>query len=220
MPNFQWKNLVLSGPVNAGAAAATTNFTSTATSDVFDNSIFGANAPQSFVWTGTADVNTPEAAVSASASQVTSSSGLLFTNTTQNNFGFGLVVQFTTSTTLPTGISAATDYYVVPISSSTYKVATSLANAIAGTVVAYTNTGTGDQTATPVALAGCTCILQGSNDQGTTWATVPNSTQTLTADGSWVYELDYIRYAAFRTYLALTTGQVSITKNQIGYRGA
>ena len=220
MPNFQWKNLVLSGPANAGAAQATTNFTSTATSDVFDESQFGAMSPQSLVWTGTADVNTPSAAVSASGSQVTSSSGLLFTNSTQNNFGFGLVVQFTTSTTLPTGISAATDYYVVPASSSTFRVATSLANAIAGTVVAYTNTGTGDQTATPVALAGLTVILQGSNDQGTTWATVPNSTQTISADGSWVYELDYIRYAAFRTYLAMTTGQVSITKNQIGYRGA
>ncbi len=220
MPNFQWKNLTLTGPANAGAAAATTRFTSAATSDVFDASVYANNAPESLVWTGTADVNTPSAAVSASASQVTSSSGLLFTNTTQNNFGFGLVVQFTTSTTLPTGISAATDYYVVPISSSTYKVATSLANAIAGTVVAYTNTGTGDQTATPVALAGCTCILQGSNDQGTTWATVPNSTQTITADADWVYELDYIRYAAFRTYISMTTGQVSVTKNQIGYRGA
>ena len=220
MPNFQWKNLTLTGPANAGADAATTRFTSAATSDVFDASTYSSNAPESLVWTGTADVNTPSAAVSASASQVTSSSGLLFTNTTQNNFGFGLVVQFTTSTTLPTGISAATDYYVVPISSSTYKVATSLANAIAGTVVAYTNTGTGDQTATPVALAGCTCILQGSNDQGTTWATVPNSPQTITADADWVYELHYIPYAAFRTYISMTTGQVSVTKNQIGYRGA
>lgn len=219
MPNFQWKNLILTGPANAGATAATTRFTSTATSDVFDAGVYASNAPESFVWTGTADVNTPSAAVSASASQVTSSSGLLFTNTTQNNFGFGLVVQFTTSTTLPTGISAATDYYVVPISSSTYKVATSLANAIAGTVVAYTDTGTGDQTATPVALEDCTIILQGSNDQGTTWATVPNSTQTITADADWVYELDYIRYAAFRTYISMTTGQVSVTKNQIGYRG-
>lgn len=219
MPNFQWHNLTLTGPANAGAAAATTRFTSAATSDVFDASIYANNAPESLVWTGTADVNTPSAAVSASASQVTSSSGLLFTNSSANNFGFGLIVQFTTSTTLPTGISLATDYYVVPITNATYKVATSYANAAAGTVVAYTDTGTGNQTATPVALAGCTCILQGSNDQGTTWATVPNSTQTITADASWVYELDYIRYASFRTYIAMTTGQVSITKNQIGYRG-
>lgn len=220
MPNFQWKNLTLTGPANAGAAAATTRFTSAATSDVFDASIYANNAPESLVWTGTSDVNTPSAAVSASASQVTDSTGdLLFTNTTQNNFGFGLIVQFTTGTTLPTGISLATDYYVVPITSSTYKVATSYANAVAGTVVAYTDTGTGDQTATPVALADCTIILQGSNDQGRTWATVPNSTQTITADADWVYELDYIRYAAFRTYISMTTGQVSVTKNQIGYRG-
>lgn len=219
MANFQWKNLTSSGPANASAAQATTNFTSTATSEVFDNSIYASNAPESLVWTGTADVNTPIAAVSASGSQVTSSSGLLFTNSTQNNFGFGLVVQFTTSTTLPTGISAATDYYVVPASSSTYRVATSYANAVAGTYVAYTDTGTGNQTATPVALAGATAILQGSNDNGVTWATVPNSSQTVTADGSWVFELDYIRYGAFRTYLSMTTGQIALTKNQIGYRG-
>jgi hypothetical protein len=219
MANFQWKNLVSYGPANASATQATTNFTSTGISEVFDNSVYSSNAPDSLVWTGTADVNTPTAAVSASGSQVTSSSGLLFTNSTQNNFGFGLIVQFTTSTTLPTGISAATDYYVVPASSSTYRVATSYANAVAGTYVAYTDTGTGDQTATPVALAGATAILQGSNDNGVTWATVPNSSQTITADGSWVFELDYIRYGAFRTYLSMTTGQIALTKNQIGYRG-
>ena len=218
---FQWLNLSLKGPANASATQATTNFTSTATSDALDSQTTGSNSPQSLVWTGTADVNTPTAAVSASGSQVTDSGGsLLFTNSTQNNFGFGLVVQFTTSTTLPTGISAATDYYVVPVSSSTYKVATSLANAIAGTYVAYTNTGTGNQTATPVAIAGATIVLQGSNDNGTTWSTVPNSSQTISADGSWVFELDYIRYASFRSYLSMTTGQISLTKNQIGYRGA
>ena len=221
MPNFQWKNLTSYGPANASASQATTKFTSTATSEVFDNSIYSSNAPESLVWVGTADVNTPTAAVSASGSQVTDSGGsLLFTNSSQNNFGFGLVVQFTTSTTLPTGISAATDYYVVPVSSSTYKVATSLANAIAGTYVAYTDTGTGNQTATPVAIAGATIVLQGSNDNGTTWSTVPNSSQTISADGSWVFELDYIRYGAYRTYFATTTGQVAFTKNQIGYRGA
>lgn len=217
---FQWFNLSLKGPANASATQATTNFTSTATSDALDSQTTGSNSPQSLVWTGTADVNTPTAAVSASGSQVTDSGGsLLFTNSTQNNFGFGLVVQFTTSTTLPTGISAATDYYVVPVSSSTYKVATSLANAIAGTYVAYTNTGTGNQTATPVALAGASIILQGSNDNGTTWSTVPNSSQTISADGDWVFELDYIRYAAFRTYVTMTAGQLQITKNQVAYKG-
>jgi len=220
MPNFQWKNLTSYGPANASASQATTRFTSTATSEAFDNSIYSSNAPESLVWVGTADVNTPTAAVSASGSQVTDSGGsLLFTNSAQNNFGFGLVVQFTTSTTLPTGISAATDYYVVPISSTTYKVATSLANALAGTVVAYTDTGTGNQTATPVAIAGATLVLQGSSDNQATWATVPNSTWTITADGSFTFELDYQRYAAYRCYVAMTTGMMTFSKLQIAYRG-
>jgi len=216
--SINYVNLTMAGPANVSGSTSVTNITSTATSNVLSPSIYGS-AMDSLVWTGTVDVNTPSAAVSASGSQVTSSSGLLFTNSTQNNFGLGLVVQFTTSTTLPTGISAATDYYVVPVTSATYRVATSLANALAGTVVAYTNTGTGDQTATPVALAGCTAVLQGSVDNFTTSSTIPNSTQTITADGSWRFELDYIRDISYRVYIAMTTGQLQITKNQIAWKG-
>jgi len=61
--------------------------------------------------------------------------------------------------------------------------------------------------------------LQGSGDQGQTWSTIPNSTQAFTADGSWRFELDYIRDAAFRTYVAMTAGQLQITKNQVAYKG-
>jgi len=216
---FRFFNFTMYGPANTSGSTSVTNITSTATSDVLNQTIYGSSGLDSFVWTGTVDVNTPEAAVSASANQVTSSSGLLFTNSTQNNFGLGLIVQFTTSTTLPTGISAATNYYVVPASSSTFRVATSLANALAGTVVAYTDTGTGNQTATPVAIAGASIVLQGSSDNEGTWVTVPNSTQAITADGSWTFELDYIRYAAFRTYVTMTAGQLQITKNQVAYKG-
>lgn len=219
MAQFQWHNFTLSGPANTSGSTDITSITSSATSDVLNEAIYSSTGMNSLVWTGTADVTTPSAAVSASGSQVTSSSGLLFTNSTANNFALGLKVQFTTSTTLPTGISAATDYYVVPVTATTYKVATSLANALAGTVVAYTNTGTGNQTATPVAIAGASIVLQGSSDNEGTWATVPNSTQAITADGSWTFELDYIRYAAFRTYVTMTAGQLQITKNQVAYKG-
>jgi len=218
---FRFFNFTMYGPANTSGSTSVTNITSTATSDVLNQTIYGSSGLDSFVWTGTVDVNTPEAAVSASANQVTSSSGLLFTNSTQNNFGLGLIVQFTTSTTLPTGISLATDYYVVPVSSSTFKVATTLANALAGTVVAYTDTGTGNQTATPVAITTpATFYLQGSNDNETTWATVPNTLQAILADGSFVCEVDYIRYASYRAYISLSQGQMQITKNQIGYKGA
>lgn len=217
---FKWKNLSLIGPANSSGSTSVTNITSTATSDVLNATIYGETGLSSLVLTGTVDVNTPSAGVSASASQVTSSSGLLFTTTTAHGFALGLTVQYTTSNTLPTGISLATDYFVVPISSTTYKVATSLADAFTGTVVAYTDTGTGNQTATPVAIAGATLVLQGSSDNETTWATVPNSTWTISADGSFTFELDYQRYAAYRCYVAMTTGMMTFSKLQISYRGA
>lgn len=73
-----------------------------------------------------------------------SSSGLLLTYT--NDFTNLTKVRFTTTTTLPTGLSLATDYWLVRVSSTTARVATSLANAIAGTVIAFTDAGTGTHT--------------------------------------------------------------------------
>ena len=73
-----------------------------------------------------------------------SSSGLLLTYA--RDFNTFTKVRFTTTTTLPTGLSLATDYYLVRVSSTTARVATSLANAIAGTVIAYTDGGTGTHT--------------------------------------------------------------------------
>jgi len=56
-------------------------------------------------------------------------------------------VQFSTTGTLPTGLSPATDYYVIKLTDTTFKVASSYANAVAGTAVAVT-TGTGSGTHT------------------------------------------------------------------------
>lgn len=75
-----------------------------------------------------------------------SSSGLLLTYT--NDFVSGTKVRFTTTTTLPTGLSLATDYWLVRVSATTARVATSYANYVAGTVVAYTDGGTGTHTLT------------------------------------------------------------------------
>lgn len=59
------------------------------------------------------------------------------------------VVQFTSSGTLPAGLSLSTNYYLRYITTTgVYKVATSLANAIAGTYVDITSAGTGTHTAT------------------------------------------------------------------------
>lgn len=55
---------------------------------------------------------------------------------------------------LPTGLSAATVYWVIVLDTNTYKLATSRANALAGTALSISDNGTGTQTATTTASAG------------------------------------------------------------------
>ena len=66
-----------------------------------------------------------------------------------HNYYTGLVGQLTTDNTLPTGLSLATDYYVIALSDNTYSLATSLENAEAGTKINITAAGTGNHTFTP-----------------------------------------------------------------------
>lgn len=57
-------------------------------------------------------------------------------------------VRLTTTTTLPAGLATGTDYWTVRQSSTTSKLATSYANAIANTTVDITDAGTGTHTIT------------------------------------------------------------------------
>lgn len=65
-----------------------------------------------------------------------------------SNILTGTRVRLTTTTTLPGGLATATDYYVIKISDTTFKLATSYANAIASTAIDITTTGTGTHTVT------------------------------------------------------------------------
>lgn len=49
---------------------------------------------------------------------------------------------------LPTGLSAATDYYIIPVGALTYKLATTFANSMSGTAIDLTGDGSGVQTLT------------------------------------------------------------------------
>lgn len=60
----------------------------------------------------------------------------------------GTRVRLTTTTTLPAGLSLATDYYVIKLSDTTFSLATSYANAVAGTAINITDAGTGTHTVT------------------------------------------------------------------------
>jgi hypothetical protein len=59
-------------------------------------------------------------------------------------------VRFTTTGALPTEIIAGTDYYVIKLSDTTIKIATSYANAVAGTALAFSDDGTPTNTLTTI----------------------------------------------------------------------
>lgn len=72
--------------------------------------------------------------------------GLIAAN---QEYTLGQIVQVATTGTLPTGLTAATNYYVIPITNyltGTLNLATSLANAKAGTAIAITGVGSGTHT--------------------------------------------------------------------------
>lgn len=65
-----------------------------------------------------------------------------------SNILTGTRVRLTTTTTLPGGLALATDYYVIKVSDTTFKLAASYANAIAATAINITDAGTGTHTVT------------------------------------------------------------------------
>jgi hypothetical protein len=81
-----------------------------------------------------------------------------------HGFVTGLKVQVTTSDTLPAGIVALTDYYVIKLTDDTYSLAASYADALAGDEIVVTDQGVGNQTVTPVALS-ATVKLEKSIDK-------------------------------------------------------
>jgi len=94
----------------------------------------------------TVTTTTEQATINANTCTASSSSGLLLTYA--NDWQDYTKVRFTTTGTLPTGLSLATDYWLKRQGATTAKVATSFANAIAGTFIAYTDAGTGTHTLT------------------------------------------------------------------------
>lgn len=97
-------------------------------------------------------ITTAQTLVNSNTFTGSSSSGLLLTYT--NDFGVATTQPYTSvrfsnsGGALPTGLNNTDTFWLVRVSATTARVATSLANAIAGTVVAYTDGGTGTHTLT------------------------------------------------------------------------
>lgn len=100
------------------------------------------------VTTTTAQATTNTLAFGDTFTADASTDVITWTSTTNkpSNILTGTRVRLTTTTTLPAGLALATDYYVIKVTDSTCKLATSYANAVAGTAINITDAGTGTHT--------------------------------------------------------------------------
>ena len=140
-----------------------------------------------------------------------------YTSTTNfpSNILVGTRVRLTTTTTLPAPLALATDYYVIRVSDSTFKLATSYANAVAGTAINITTTGTGTHTISWLLPrwtngAGVDAIIFNPNSVALGAAT-PNMTLGYTNSA---------QVASRATPVVLPVGKTACPNSQIIYTGA
>lgn len=122
----------------------------------------------------------------------------------------GVKGQFTTTGTLPGGISAATDYWIIRIDNDTFSVAVSLAAAEAGTVLLINSVGTGTHTFTPTAFGGAVLKLQSSND-GTNFVDLPSCQITLSGAGTSIFNVVEPAYRHLRFAYVPGAGSIDLT---------
>jgi hypothetical protein len=113
--------------------------------------------------------------------------------------------------TLPTGLAAATDYFVIVVDATTIKLAASYANAVATVPVPVNITadGSGAFTLTPTAISG-SLVLQASND-ASNWAAVTDGSLTIDGDEAFFFEKASAQYAHIRAVLTLSAGQATVS---------
>lgn len=126
---------------------------------------------------------------------------------TAHGFKDGLKIQATTTTTLPAGLALSTDYYVIVVDTLTIQLATSYANALAGTQIDITDAGTGTHTITYVALAAASYTPQYSLD-AITWID-KSSPASITVSTNFSVSVDRPTYRYFRLSFAADSGQLA-----------
>lgn len=117
-------------------------------------------------------------------------------------------VVLTTSGALPTGLTASTTYWVVPssITTNTFQLATSVANALAGTAIATTGTQSGTQTGT----AGAPLST----------ATAANVTGVALTQGTWTCYSSVSRVLGASTSVTIASSSNSATSATMGTQGS
>lgn len=163
----------------------------------------------------TVTTTTAQSTVASNTFTASSSGGLLLTYA--NDWTNFQKVRFTTSGTLPTGLSLATDYWLVRQGATTAKVATTYANAIIGTVIAFTDAGTGTHT--------LTCKLPRYADGAQVQAMFFNPAATAMGAGTPNLTLGYTNSAGTASRATPSTpsppiGKTGATSSHILYSGA
>jgi hypothetical protein len=178
------------------AANGTMTFTQTVRAAV-TASVF-SNADDSGVGGITGTISTP-----AVASDIDLTNDLI--SEAAHGYLTGLKGQLTTSSALPTGLSALTDYFVIAASADTYKLAASLADANNGIAVDISAYGTGTQTFTPVAKA-LAFKLQSSNDNSN-WDDITDATVSITTSSNEALSVANAGFKYIRPVVTITSGQ-------------
>lgn len=117
--------------------------------------------------------------IAATEADSTTHGSDIFTETAHTLLTGDGPIQLTTSGTLPAGLSLATDYWIIKATDDTFKLALSLANALAGTAINFTTDGTGAHTYT--GATGCSrvhwhsCGLLGPANDGAVTLTAQRS---------------------------------------------
>lgn len=119
----------------------------------------------------------------------------------------GMKVRLTTSDTLPAPLALSTDYFVIVVDADSFKLASTLVNAQAGTAIALVDSGVGDQTVTPTALAGGAIKLQQANN--TDYPVDLGSSTNITVDATLAFEKDRPTMRYIRALITLTAGHIS-----------
>lgn len=125
----------------------------------------------------------------------------------------GQAFTLTTTGVLPGGLATATPYYAIVVSSSVFKVASSLANALAGTAVDITSAaGGGTHTVNKTALSSCSIKVQFSPDydpnfpQTGNWFDLTSGSDNITATGVIQNSKSDVYYPYIRFVLTQTNG--------------
>jgi len=131
------------------------------------------------------------------------------------NILVGTKVRLTTTTTLPAGLALATDYYVIRLSDTTFSLATSYANSVAGTAINITDAGTGTHTVNWL-------LPRYTNGAGLN-AIFFNPAATAMGAGTPNLSLNYTnssQVAAHATPTVLPVGKTAASNSHILYTGA